>query len=137
VLAECLFPHVDVLSANDYRDTLFERIDDYARPAGMPVLLSEFSWVSEYFTKRPQAGEPPGWTAIERMLGKGRAALQRAMTHPALVGYAWHRWNDQVGASPPFGPGLVHIDDREAREHTELLSDLNAHAERLRRTLAL
>lgn len=133
VLAECSYPHVDVLSANDYHDTLFERIETYAQAASMPVLLGEFSWVSDYFTKRPQAGEPRGWTTLERMLGKGRAALERAFTHPALVGYAWHRWRDQSGDAAPLGHGLVHVDDREAIEHTELLSDLNSHAERLRR----
>ncbi len=56
VLRECAYPHVDVLSANDYHDTLFERLDEYAPLAGMPVLLGDFSWVSDYFTKRPITG---------------------------------------------------------------------------------
>jgi hypothetical protein len=45
-----------------------------------------------------------------------------------VVGYAWPRWADTPEDQPPFGGGLVHVDDREAREHTELLADLNARA---------
>jgi len=42
-----------------------------------------------------------------------------------------------VGEQPPFAGGLVHENDAEAREHTELLTDINARAEDLRRTAAL
>jgi hypothetical protein len=136
VLAECVHPSVDVLSANIYRDTLFERLGDFHLAGGMPVLVGEFAWTGEVFMKRPAAHEPRGLTSVERMLRKGRTALQRAFTHPAFVGYAWHRWADAVGDAPPFGTGLVHLDDSEAREHTELLGDLNAHAETLRRAVA-
>jgi len=136
VLAECVHPSVDVLSANIYRDTLFERLGDFHLAGGMPVLVGEFSWTGEAFTKRPAPHEPRGLTSVERMLRKGRLALQRAFTHPAFVGYAWHRWADAVGDAAPFGTGLVHLDDSEAREHTELLGNLNAQAEALRRAAA-
>lgn len=133
VLAECSYPHVDVLSANDYHDNLCERIDGYASAAGMPVLLSEFSWVSEYFTRRRRPREPRGTTRVERMLAKGRQAFEQAFTHRALVGYAWHRWMDTEDDRPPFGQGLVHVDGREASEHTELLANLNTRSEAIRR----
>ena len=136
VLAECVHPAVDVLSANIYRDTLFERLGDFHHAGGMPVLVGEFAWTGEAFIQRPSPHEPRGLTSVERMLRKGRMALQRAFTHPALVGYAWHRWADAAGDAPPFGTGLVHLDDSEAREHTELLGDLNARAEALRRAAA-
>ncbi|MGA3007402.1 MAG: hypothetical protein ABSE59_05865 [Opitutaceae bacterium] len=136
VLAKCVHPSVDVLSAGIFRDTLYERLDDFYLAGGMPVLVGEFAWTGEVFTKRPAPREPRGLTSVERMLRKGRAALQRAFTHPALVGYAWHRWADVVGDAPPFGSGLVHLDDSEACEHTELLGDLNARAEVLRRIAA-
>jgi hypothetical protein len=101
----------------------------------MPVLLSEFSWTRESFTRRLAAGErQAGLTTVERMLAQGRAAFERAAIHPAVVGYAWPRWADAAEDQPPFGSGLVHIDDGEAREHTELFSDLNARAATLRAT---
>ena len=60
------------------------------------------------------------------------------VTNPALVGYFWSPWADLAeDAAPPFGPGLVHIDDTEAREHTELFTELNLRAESLRRSAAI
>ena len=58
------------------------------------------------------------------MLARGRAAFERAMHHPAWVGTAWPRWADAGDRVPPFAEGLVHVDEVEAREHTELLTDL-------------
>jgi hypothetical protein len=136
VVAECTYPQVDVLSANDYHDTLAQRLDVYWRANAMPILVGDFSWAGDYFTRRASPGEPRGRTSVERMLAKGRLALEEAVVHPALVGYAWHRWVDLADDHPPFGQGLVHIDDREAREHTELLADINARAESLRRAAA-
>ena len=52
--------------------------------------------------------------------------------HPAVVGYAWSRWRDGAGEQPPFAGGLVHLNDAEAREHTELLADVNARVQTLR-----
>ena len=132
VLAECVYPAVDVLSVNEVREPPAERLDGYGRSGAMPVLLGEFAWTGESFIRRAAAGELRGRTSVERMLARGRTALARVMTHPAVVGYAWQRWADTPDDQPPFGGGLVHIDDREAREHTELLTDLNARAAALR-----
>jgi hypothetical protein len=96
------------------------------------VLLVETSWTGEAFTRAPGTRDPRGMTTVERMLKKGRAALERVCAQRAVVGYEWAAWADAEDDAPPFGRGLVHLDDREAREHTELLSDLNARAERLR-----
>jgi hypothetical protein len=46
--------------------------------------------------------------------------------HPGVVGYAWRQWRDGAGEQPPFAGGLVHANDAEAREHTELVTDINA-----------
>jgi hypothetical protein len=40
-----------------------------------------------------------------------------------------HLFAEADGDAAPFGTGLVHLDESEAREHTELLADLNARAE--------
>lgn len=129
VLAECVHPQVDVVSVNESREPLVAWLGGMNDGGSMPVVLSEFSWTGESFTRRPAAGERHGGlTTVERMLAQGRAAFERAAEHPAVAGYVWPRWADAAEDQPPFGSGLVHIDDREAREHTELFSDLNARA---------
>lgn len=130
VLAEFTHPAVDVLAIHGDDPAIFETIGNCARANAMPVLLAEFSWAGEAFTKKHSPERRP-LTSVERMLATGRAALTRACAHPALIGYAWSRWADAPDDLPPFGQGLVHLDDREAREHTELLTELNAHAELL------
>ena len=123
VLAQCLFPAVDVPWID---------LDDVALlPAG-PVLAGDFSWVDARYYGAPGARRPRGLTAVERMLRRGRTVLERAARHPAVVGYAWSHWRDGMGEQPPFARGLVHPDDAEAREHTELLADLNARLPALR-----
>ena len=132
LLAECVSPQVDVLSVSQRDAGLFERIDA-AAVEGMPVMVGDFCWANDAFAKNPAAGEPRGLTSVERMLARGRAAWERALTHPALVGCAWARWQDAPEDRPPFGRGLVHVDGGEAREHSELLSGLYARAETIRR----
>ena len=128
ILAECAAPHVDVLSLSQGELSLCDEVTG-------PVLAGAFSWVKESFTARTP-GATDGWTSVERMLQRGRATLARAFAHPALIGYAWECWADGPDDRPPFGRGLVHVDGSEAREHTELLSDLNARADFLRRAAA-
>ena len=69
------------------------------------------------------------------MLRRGRVVLERAARNPAVVGYAWNRWRDETDEQPPFASGLVHGNDAEAREHTELLADLNTRLPALRGAL--
>src|SRR5581483_2821626 len=133
VLAECAYPAVDVVSADVCSAALFDRTENFSRSGQMPFLASEFAWNGEEFAELRTARETGGLTSVERMLRRGRAVLERALTHPALVGYVWPRWTDAAGEVPPFGSGLVHDDDGEAREHTELLANLNARVEKIRR----
>jgi hypothetical protein len=135
-LAECAAPHVDVVSVNEVRETLWERIQASHEAQGMPVLAGEFGWTGGAFTGRGRADEPVGQTTVERMLARGRAAFERAMNHPAWVGTAWPRWADAGDRVPPFAEGLVHVDDGEAREHTELLTDLHGRVGPRRARLA-
>jgi hypothetical protein len=132
VLAECGYPHVDVLSiAGLPVDEPSAYLDSYYKATNMPLWVGEFSWADEAFHGALSDTDAVGLTAVERMLKNGRTAFAAIAAHPAVVGYAWSRWVDGAEAQPPFGPGLVHIDDREAREHTELLRHLNATAEKL------
>lgn len=116
VLAACGYPAVDVPWID---------LDDLAHVPAGPVLVGDFSWVDARFFGAPGARRARGLTAVERMLRRGRTVLERAARHPAVVGYAWSHWRDGTGEQPPFATGLVHPNDTEAREHTELLADLN------------
>ncbi len=124
VLAECVYPAVDAAWID---------LDDLpAAPAG-PVVAGEFTWVDGHPAAAPGSRRLAGLTTVERMLRRGRASLQKLARHPAVIGYAWSRWRDGAGEQPPFASGLVHDNDAEAREHTELLADLNGRLESLRK----
>lgn len=140
VSAEAVFPAVDVAL-----------LDWTELPAGAatsgPVLAANVNWADEAFW-RPVAVGPARHapetnvtvrharvlTSVERMLRRGRGALERTARHPAAVGYLWSQWQDEPGEQPPFARGLVHANGVEAREHTELLAQFNLHADSLHRT---
>lgn len=133
VLAECVYPNVDVVSANPGGESLEKAAQSYFSANGMPVWLTGVNWARDVFLRTPDRRDVRGLTRVERMLRKGRAALERLCALRCAVGYEWSHWADEEGELAPFGSGLVRIDDREAYEHTELLTDLNARVEKLRR----
>lgn len=96
-------------------------------PAG-PVWVGDFGWAREEF----YGGRGSRLTTVERMLRKGRKELRRLIAAPAVVGYSWTRWRDRAGERAPFGSGLVRADGAEAREHTELVADINGRIGSLR-----
>jgi hypothetical protein len=104
---------VDVLSANNYRDLMYERMDAYAAPTGMPVLIGEFCWASDYFrrvTDRTRAVEH--LPEHERIAVLGTEALERTFTHPAVVGYTWYRWvNRHEDTDAPAGALVNNADE--------------------------
>jgi hypothetical protein len=105
--------------------------DVKAAPPG-PLFVGNFSWANEPYWSAPIRSRAGGATSVERMLRRGRATLRATIMHPAVVGYAWDAWSDGPGEQPPFARGLVHPNDVEAREHTELLGDLNRQISVLR-----
>lgn len=105
---------------------------DLAGSGAEPVFLADFSWVKPESTGAPTGRRAHGLTTVERLLRRGRLALGRAVAHPAVTGYAWSHWSDRVGEQPPFAGGLVHANGAEAREHTELLTEINLRVEELR-----
>lgn len=132
VLGACVYPHVDVVSWHCHGPDFGSHAKHYTAAPGMPLLLTAFGLSNERF--RTASFKPhSGPTRLERMLRDGRRALSEACAHPAVVGYEWGRWADEADEVPPFGAGLVHVDDREAVEHTELIAQINARAERIRR----
>ncbi len=128
----------ELASAVDVRVLDHADLADEPAVAAGPVLLADFTWAAEGFYGRSggagAAGgrRAQGLTSVERMLRRGRLTLGRAVAHAAVVGYAWSRWSDRPGEQPPFASGLVHGNDAEAREHTELLTEINHRVEELR-----
>ncbi len=124
VLAECGRSLVDVLTL----------------PAGATVNAPDHPrlWIgvglNEGLTRLAPTSLRAGPTRLERRLAALRRTVGAASIDPTVVGYEWARWSDEVGDTPPFAPGLVHLDGTEAREHTELLAPLNTRSETRRRT---
>lgn len=135
VLAECVYPHVDVVSWQGPAAEFAGRAAHYARERAMPLAWTGVGQDNERLRADRYARSGP--TRIERMLSDRRRALTAACVHPAVVGYEWARWRDEQDDVPPFGAGLVHVDLREATEHTELLAQLNARAESRRSKASL
>ncbi len=133
VLAECVYPQVDAVSFHCAADAIEKQIALCHSANGMPIFVDAFTWADLEFARRPRKRETRRLTSVERMLAKGRIVLEAVISHRALVGYAWSDWADGEDDQAPFGRGLVHIDDREAREHTELLTQVNQRSEILRR----
>jgi hypothetical protein len=130
VLAEFKAPYVDVLSANNYRRNMAERMDIYYQPEKMPVLIGEFSWGSPPFADRKQWPEAAREKTVNEFVSEaGPATLEKAIAHPGIVGYTWYRWiQNPKGADKEdqTGYGLVDDQDREVEFNTRLLREVNA-----------
>lgn len=123
VLSAMRRPWVDVVSANNYRPNMRERMDVYYAGTGLPVLNGEFAYHSGLFRIH---GKTP-----DRMAAMGAAALEELCTHPAVVGYTFYRWN--AGDPAKMKPdevtcGLVNNDDREDRLNGAVMREVNARA---------
>lgn len=104
-----------------------------AQPVGQPRLLVDIG-LQEGAVRAPADVPPrPGPTRLERRLATLRRVIGAAVVDPSTVGYEWARWSDEADDTPPFAPGLVHLDGAEARENTELVTPLNIGAEARRR----
>lgn len=128
VLAECSYPAVDI-AMPEWRE-----LPAAGATVTNPVFAGDVSWVDEaFFGAARDRGRR--LTTFERMLRSARGSLDRLADHPSVVGYLWARWQDEPGEQPPFARGLVHVNEAEAHEHTELLTDFNFRCEALRRTV--
>ncbi len=128
-------PHVVAAGTYPAVDVTLRNWNDLATTdtaGAQPVLADNVCWVDESAARAVAKRRQPRLTTLERMLRRGRTGLERMARHPAVVGYAWSRWQDEPGEQPPFARGLVHVDGSEAREHTELLAAFNARAESVR-----
>lgn len=141
-IAHAQHGHVDVMTANNYRHNFYERMQAYADEAGdLPLMNGEFSWASDYFRIIPLPGEPAevrddpslGVGELERVRRKAAEALERAFTHPNLVGYTWYRWVQKHHDPERFHYGLVGTDDQINRFNAALFSQCHPRLESIKR----
>lgn len=129
-------PWVDVISQNNYRPTLYQRIDYLYQQTGLPVLIGEFSWNPDLFKYVPLPDEPEGGYPLkERVHRRGEKVLLRTATHPATVGYTWYRWVANTSQGEQFSFGLVDREDRPEM-HNDHLSQLHPRIEPVRIAMA-
>lgn len=74
-----------------------------------------------------------GPSRLERLLRAGREGMVAACRDPRTVAIEWAHWANNADELPPFGAGLVHADDQEAVEHTELVTHIHLRARALHR----
>ncbi len=128
---EAMRPYLEVMSANNYQDQFFERMDIYWRAGDMPVLNGEFAWHGYPFHGVPHTRpDGPLEADVARMLRAGHKAMERACRHPGLVGYTWYRWVQPTSA--PLQCGLVDFADKPNAWNVEELKLVNARAEHIR-----
>ncbi len=131
-ILQAMKPWVDVISQNNYRAVMYERIDYLYRSVGLPVLIGEFSWNTDIIKKVPLHNEPEnGLTLKQRMYKRGERILEQAITHPAMVGYTWYRWVQPPSTDEKFTDGLVDYDD-ETDMHVEVLKEINPRIDSIR-----
>lgn len=129
IRAACVAPDVDLVSWRLRAGVSFA--EQAAAAAG-----AEPQWVTGGglshgdFRRLPLRGGT-GPTRLERLLRAGREGLVAACRDARTVGIEWAHWADGAEEAPPFGSGLVHADDREAVEHTELLRHIHLRARTL------
>jgi hypothetical protein len=129
-------PWVDVISQNNYRPELNQRIDYLYKHTGLPVLIGEFSWNPDIFKYVPLPDEPDtGYSILERVSRKGEDVLLRACSHPAAIGYTWYRWVSRNSDGERFSYGLVNLQD-DVEIHVPLLTSVNPLIDPLRKKIA-
>lgn len=129
VRAACTWPDIDVVSWRLRAGATFG--DQAAAHAGpMPQWITGGGLDHGDFRRLP-VRDGTGPTRLERLLRAGREGVVNACRDARTVGIEWSHWADGGDDTPPFGAGLVHADDHEAVEHTELLTHLHARARRL------
>ncbi len=133
---DAIKPWTDVISANNYQPTLYERYDTVYQYTGMPILIGEFSWNTDLYKRVPLAGEAnKPLSPKERMFEKGKSTLSRTALHPGIVGYTWYRWVQGTSTEEKFYDGIVNYGD-SLEIHSAELENLNMALENIRMNAA-
>ncbi len=128
ILAAFQPPHVDVITANNYRRNMAERMQEYYGPTQTPLLIGEFAWASPPFTDpKHWPAEAAGRSVADYVAEAGPAALHEGMNHPGVVGYTWYRWVKAPTTGISYG--LVDHHDEPIEFNINLLRQANAALE--------
>lgn len=122
----CILPDVDVVSWRFQADAPARKRFDAAKEDA-PQWVTGGGLSHADFRALP-VRDGTGPTRLERLLRASREAFVGFCRDPRTVGLEWAHWADSGQDTPPFGAGLVHADDREAVEHTELIAHIHARA---------
>ena len=116
--------HCDVISMNNYRQNLYERVDEYGFP-DVPIINGEFAWTHDASMFIHEPFEPNiGYTPNNRMWQNGMSNLLRASSHPNLIGWTWYRWvSNKRGRRED---GIVGVKNNEIVTNTSVHARLNA-----------
>jgi hypothetical protein len=129
VRAACVAPDVDLVSWRMRAGTSFA-LQSMAAAGEEPQWVTGGGMSHGDFKSLPLR-DGTGPTRLERLLRAGREGLVAACRDPRTVGIEWANWADGGDEAPPFGAGLVHADDDEAVEHTELVTHIHLRARAL------
>lgn len=109
---DAMKPYTDVISANNYQPTLYDRYDTVYRHTGLPILIGEISWNTDLFKRVPYAEEAvSALTLKERMFKNGTQTLRRTSLHDGIVGFTWYRWVQGISTEDRFFDGVVNYND--------------------------
>jgi hypothetical protein len=129
---DAIQPWTDVISANNYRPTLYERYDTLYNYTGLPILIGEISWNTGLFKNIPYPDEIQKLLSEkERMFRSGMATIERAATHNGFVGITWYRWVQGISTEKQFYDGVVNYNDKPDI-HTVAQQQLFPHLEEIR-----
>jgi hypothetical protein len=127
--------HADVVSWNCYNLGFHRRCEEIASVTGMPQLNGEYSWASGGFLDWTKLQSRGTFSEEEKETcrRRGQATLEKAFTHPALVGYTWYKfcWNPVAPDQP--GYGLIDSGGRESLFNGPLLAEVNSRLEGIAR----
>lgn len=127
---DAMKPYTDVISANNYQPTLYDRYDTVYRHTGLPILIGEISWNTDLFKKVPYASESEnGLTLKERMFRNGAQTLRRTSLHDGIVGFTWYRWVQGISTNDRFFDGVVNFNDEpdvHSAAHKALVPGMDA-----------
>lgn len=124
VLAESVYPHVDLVSANLFAEDNPFAVLEEVRQAQQPVLFCDAG------AGRPALLSPELDETSVPFIPPAVELLPQVLTHPSVVGYEWVLWKARHGNEVDAPGALVPLDPAETpHAHTALLTVVNGRVE--------